>query len=406
MKQTFFDYIGTADMERVHSATIAWMISDQCNAFNCEERISLLNSLFGTTKDDIKSIDVCTEFEHIDIAFTTEDYSGNKDIWVIENKVKAPLGYNQLKKYEHIIISDESVESKGDKHKPTEREKEYAYARRKYKETHFAVLSLIGILPQDEVGKWHCATYAKLLYSLNLILNKKDNASQHFAIIKEYRDCLYNLDYVLKEFDKRPEKYPNVFTDGSKRNSEKINKDTGSLVGNYISKNGLETLLQKCYFVDIVNKISTAIEYKWCHVSETHGNADFAFHFGDMGTGSYRFDLSFQNGTFKFAVTDEKYTNLPKPKDEDESSYPPELIKWITAFKDVQKDFPLYERLNEPKSKFRVSISYNINVGNCKWYELSRQEFVKKVIEQIEKAKVMAQQAIKYYQVQEHKTIL
>lgn len=395
MKQTFFDYIGTADMERVHSATIAWMISDQCSAFNREERISLLNSLFGTTKNGIKSIDVCTEFEHIDIAFTTEDYNGDKEIWLIENKVKAPLGYHQLKNYEQIIISDELIKSKEDNHKPTEREKEYADAKRKYKEIHFAVLSLIGKLPQDEVGNWHCATYAELLYSLNLILDKKDNASQHFAIIKEYRDCLDNLDYVLKEFEKHPEKYPNVFTDSSKRNSEKIYKNTGSPVGNYISKNRLETLLQKYYFVDIVNEIPQAIEYKWCHVSETHGNADFAFHFGDMGTGSYRFDLSFQNGTFKFAVSDVDYGKSKLPKNGSKKWF--ELQQWITAFKDVQKEYPQYGRLNEPKSRFRVSISYNINSDRRKWYALSRQEFVEMVIEQIKKAQKMARQAVKYY---------
>lgn len=396
MKQTFFDYIGTADMERVHSATIAWMISDQCNAFNREERISLLSSLFGTTKDDIKSIDVCTEFEHIDITFTTEDYSGNKEIWVIENKVKAPLGYNQLKNYEHIIISDEPVKSKGDKHKPTEREKEYADARRKYKETHFAVLSLIGTLPQDEVGKWHRATYAGLLHSLNLILNKKDNASQHFAIIKEYRDCLDNLDYVLKEFEKHPEKYPNVFTDGSKRNSEKLNKDTGSPVGNYISKNSLETLLQKYYFVDIVNKIFPAIEYSWCHVSDTHGNADFAFHFGDMGADTdFRFDLSFQNGTFKFAVSDVRYgeTGLPKKGSKKWN----ELQNWISVFEMIKKDYPQYIRLNMPKTRIRISRSYNIG-DKCIWYELSRQDFMKIVLEQIGIAQNMARKAVEYYQ--------
>lgn len=100
MKPTFFDFIGTADMERIHSATIAWMISDQCGAFTPTERSSLLECLFGSRNSDIVQIKVCTEFEHIDIALITEDSNKNKEIWVIENKIKAPLAHNQLKKYE------------------------------------------------------------------------------------------------------------------------------------------------------------------------------------------------------------------------------------------------------------------------------------------------------------------
>lgn len=380
MKQTFFDYIGTADMERVHSATIAWMISDQCNAFTLGERVSLLKALFNVEKADIKSIRACNEYDHIDIAFITENSKNSEqEIWIIENKVKAPLGHNQLLEYNKDIPN--------------------------YSKKHLVVLSLIGVLPQDNTDGWTHATYSDLLKYLNELCSNNEKRNRHYLIIEEYRDCLQNLVDALNEFGEHPENYLEVFTDGSKSKRHKVENNIIPVIPgeneisirDYISLCSLETVFQKYYFAGIINEISHGIKYRWCHVGETHGNADFAFHFGDMESNTdYRFDLSFQNGTFKFAVSDKNYGKSKFPKKGSKKWF--ELQKWITAFKDVQKDYPQYERLNGPKSKFRVSISYNINNDNCKWYELSRQEFVYKAIEQIEKAQKMAQQAIKYYQ--------
>lgn len=391
MKQTFFDYIGAADMERIHSATIAWMISDSCKAFTLDERANLLKALFNVENADIKSIRACNEYEHIDIAFITGNSNNIEDeIWVIENKVKAPLGHKQLSDYNKNI------------------------EHYKYPQKHLAVLSLIGILPQDDTGGWTHITYSDLLESINQICNKSEKKNRHYLIIEEYRDCLQNLVNALNEFGVHPENFPEVFTAGSKSKRYKFENNIVSpnsgeneiSIKDYISICGLETVLQKYYFVGIINEIikRKEINYQWCHVSETHGNADFAFHFGDMGSVYYRFDLSFQNGTFKFAVADKNYGKSKFPRKG--SKKWGELQKWIAAFEDVQKDYPQYGRLNKPKTKFRVSISYNIDNDNCKWYELSRTEFVEMVIEQIKKALEMAQQAIKYYQAQEQNTIL
>lgn len=384
MKLTFFDHIGTADMERIHSATIAWMISDSCEAFTLEERARFLKALFNVENADIKSIRACNEYDHIDIAFITKNSNNVEDeIWVIENKIKAPLGHDQLSKYNEII------------------------AKFKYSKKHSLVLSLIGVLPQDDLGNWKHVAYSDLLQCLNQVCNKGEKRNRTHIIIEEYRDCLQNLVNALKEFEEHPENYSEVFTDGnkSKRYKEenniipKTSEKNGISIKDYISIYGLETLFQKYYFVGIINEISNRIKYLRCHVDETHGNADFAFHFGDMESGTdYRFDLSFQNGTFKFAVSDVDYENSKNPRKGSKKWN--ELQKWKTAFKNVQKDNPQYRRLNGPKSRCRVSISYNIDSDNCKWYELSRHEFVEKVVEQVEKAQKMGQQAIKYYREQ------
>ena len=46
-KQNFFDLLALADVERVHSAVIGWLLSDECEALTKEERSAVLNSLFG-----------------------------------------------------------------------------------------------------------------------------------------------------------------------------------------------------------------------------------------------------------------------------------------------------------------------------------------------------------------------
>lgn len=403
MRPTFFDYIGTADMERIHSATIAWMISDQCNAFTLDERASLLKALFNVQKADIKSIRACNEYDHIDIAFITENSKNSEqEIWVIENKIKSPLGHNQLSKYEEI------TKSEANQSKSRTAADEYSEVKQKYPRRHFAVLSLIGILPQDYKGEWHLVTYSDLtkyikdkhLCDKSIFKNQNDIEHRHYSIVTEYYNCISNLVYALEQFRTYNNQFDFVFIDGSKKKSVKFENETkDNSVEKYISQNGLETLLQKDYFVSIIQEIkSRGINFD-CHVSETHGNADFAFHFGNMGShSSYVFDLSFQSGTFKFAVTEHGY---PPLKDKKEENWPIELKKWKAAFDFLRGVDSHYNKLNPPKSRIRVSVSYNFDKDNNerrKWYELSRYEFVEKVIEQIENAQEMAQQVIIYYQ--------
>lgn len=44
MNGSFFDKIGVADMEKVHSAVIGWMFSNDCCALNKQQKSELLCS--------------------------------------------------------------------------------------------------------------------------------------------------------------------------------------------------------------------------------------------------------------------------------------------------------------------------------------------------------------------------
>lgn len=384
MRTTFFDFIGAADMERIHSATIAWMISDKCEAFNLEDRIFLLNTLFGTTLTNIKSITVCNEFNRIDIAFITTHLNGGKEFWAVENKVKAPLGNNQLKNYEDITSCTPKWNGTRRKKKKKIERNDEKNSELNYQDCHFAVLSLIGVLPQDHYGDWHIVEYSEFLKALQRICNKINYENQHLVIIHEYRDCLSNFVIALSQFRKHPEEFPFVFTEGNKKKSAKLYISDSSLnnytIGEYISNNGLETLLQKDYFATLLkeiyqdfDEINSMVDH--CHVTETHGNADFAFHFRNPGI-EMEFDLSFQNGTFKFAGTKKNY---PKVGINEKKKF---LIEWEDVFLSIVKSdiFSDYNKLNRPKSRARISVSYTLG---DKWYEIDRNEFIKIVRNQI-----------------------
>lgn len=393
MNLTFFDYIGAADMERIHSATIAWMISDYCSALTIGEKTRILNILFKTEKSGLTSIETINEFEHLDIAVITTDKTGQKELWVLENKVKAQLGFNQLSKYSKRIAEGYNEEN-------SKKVNDMIKAKHCYAHNHFAVLSLIGQLPQDQesLGEWSSSTYDELSAELDSIFKNKGNAdSPQMEIVKEYYNCISYLVNALSEFRKNPQAFSNVFTDGSKAKAVKTTLNLPGLPG-YIAANGLETLFQKAYFTDIVNEIfqeifeSNEIKIKYCHVGESRGNADLAFHFGpiaDYDNGKIRYcgDLSFQNGAFKIAVAQENY-----PRRSEEGSLAETLLnKWVSVFEEYNneeynnkyksKSKSVYNRINEPKSRARVSLSYNIGKD---WYSMyDRESFISLVKDQL-----------------------
>ena len=57
----FFNSIGMADMEKVHSAVIGWILSDKCTAFGIDKKSGILCSLFNSPAVLFDKIDVKIE---------------------------------------------------------------------------------------------------------------------------------------------------------------------------------------------------------------------------------------------------------------------------------------------------------------------------------------------------------
>jgi hypothetical protein len=278
---TFFDAIGTADMERVHSGVICWLLSSKCKAFTIKEQSNILNSLFGIQNGPTyTTIEPCLEYDHIDIYIKTTDANGNDADWIIENKVKSSQGDNQLSNYQN----NANINSAN---------------------AHFLLLTLIDETPK--ASNWTNKKYSDLYTILRSQSRVGQNAA-HCAIIDEYINTIGQLSDLVNDFIANPQSYPNVFTDASLKKSQKRGKQYPSFTLQYISDNNLETLLQKLYFTKVKELIKQDVESELvgrnydCQIGETHGNAEIVIKL-IPGNDNIQFDIAFQNGTFKYAVS-------------------------------------------------------------------------------------------------------
>ena len=336
IERTFFDAIGTADMERVHSAVIGWILSDDCQAYNMAEKSTIIYEMFGVKSNrNFRDIRSCLEYNHMDIYVVTDETTRDEQIWVIENKVKSSQGKDQLGRYFKEFGSRKS---------------------------HGLLLSLIDEAPAHNM--WKANTYSSL-YAILEKLPMSGNSESHKVIVKEYVKTIRNLTSTVDNFINNPASYPNVFMDAHKKKAEKE-----SCIADYndneryISNNNLETVLQKLYLSKIKRCIEGSFEgYKFT-IGETHGTALLNFELSEgVDLNKRRFELQFQGGTFKFAVILDNYSKISDEKLKDMNE------TWGPIFAKLKGGDAKYERLCLGKSHSRVAVSKQMRFGDGKeWW--------------------------------------
>lgn len=393
-QRSFFDLLALADVERVHSAVIGWLLSDDCKALAIEERSQVLHKLFGVEKNQVyKEIEVKLEWENIDILWKTKEKSGAEACWVLENKIKSSQHSNQLKKYKKCV------------------EKIYQ------DQASYCFLTVIGEPAKSR--EYKNRTYADLVAILKPYF-EGTKAEPHWIIAREYFETIRRMTEVTKVFLNNASSFPEVFSQKN-ANSSKIPKEISNAISNakdYIKTHKIEVLMQKFLqynimkeVVETVNaiggKISENPDYKivkdW-HVGETNQNADMAIHFenypevypeeekntkerywiySDDNEIPYQFDISFQRGSFKFAVSD-RYWHTESWENQDKVKT--FVDTWTEIFKKLKKNqFEEFEwgSINAPRGnrkgenkRSRISISLYRKKGNkskkadVQWYEL------------------------------------
>ena len=278
MNGSFFDRIGVADMEKVHSAVIGWIFSDDCKAFTNQQKSVLLCSLFDVSPSQtFNSFEVKVEHHDIDVLIITD----NNTCWVIENKIKSSQHSNQLDKYYNIV---NGVPVKIGR-------KMQSIQDYKHLKSHYCFLTLVGERPQCLNNVWVNTTYNDFSKALrDALLNANPNDDS--IILNEYLCCITNLATALDDFINNHQQYPNVFVDGA--NKKKRN-------GNFIADNGLETIFQKCFLSHIKNQTKY---YKDFEISETHGVA-LAEKKDVRSVNDYKLGIQFQDGSFKAQILNE-----------------------------------------------------------------------------------------------------
>lgn len=410
-KRSFFDLLALADVERVHSAVIGWLLSSDCDALTERERSQVLNELFGLPQDRAiyKTSEMRLEWENIDILWLTETHDGQKECWILENKIKSSQHRNQLDKYVSII-KDKDSEYKG-------------YTQ------HYCFLTVVGEPAKSSKVLYQNRTYAELVSILNPYFTESKVESD-WTIAREYFETIRRMTEVTKTFLEKPANFSHVFTDGNKSMREKLNSPKWADLSEfekYISEKGMETLMQKYYLYkvmeEVLGKPKDALIKRW-HVGETHGNADMAIHFeaypervftdstkkkwywvyGSEDEIPYQFDISFQNGTFKFAISDRYWSNECWENNRHVPRSQNAVKKFVELWEGIFKELKTQDMtLNHPKKngRARLSLSYSIEKLESSreglWFCWDKEVFIEIVKKEFEKAIGLRRQAIDLY---------
>ena len=349
--KSFFEYLAIADLERIHSQTIAWLFSPDCLALGTVDKNQTLKDLFSISTGKVVSIQ--TEKNGIDILIET-----TTDIIIIENKIKSSQHSNQLNKYKNYC------------------DKAFPGLTK-----HYYYLTLIG--ERADSKSWEHISYIQLYDRLKLISLIPGNS--HTVIVIEYFMYLERLTAILHDFNNTPEKFDTVFLDGDKTKEEKLHIEYKNANERFIGENQLETILQRSFLKRLSEKVSISKGI----VSETRGDAlvDFPVQSGILyKRKKYTTFLQLQENTLKFAFS----LDLSK---HNKSESKKELIKGVIPKmrKLSQNNKFGYIRLNEPKSNAYISISKRIS-GH--YWHRTIDELVHLITDEIRNAKILTKELI------------
>ena len=341
-QKSFFEFLSLSHQERIHSQIISWIFSNNFKGIKESEKIKLLNSIFKLNIEQVEF--AITEYKNIDILVKTND-----SILVIENKLKSSQHSNQLDKYLKICKED------------------FPHLNQK-----FYFLTLIGEKSNDK--NWENISYENLYENLKTLKLIDNN---HSTIFKEYLTFLTKLVSIFKDFSENYFNYKTVFLDGKKKKIDKIYYDYPSLNEEFIGKNQLETIFQKC----LLNKIANHFNYEVSNVTDTRGEAliDFIFQTVKYKKKEYNIFMQLQFDNIKFAIASKNYNESNKKSIEP-------IIDIFEKLK-AENNFG-YRKLNKPKEKAYVSISKKMSPNN--YWEIEFDSLIKILEKEINSSKKLA----------------
>ena len=320
-EKTFFEYLGIADIERIHSQMLLWFFSQDCKAIDKEEKNKIFEEIFRIELN-IEELKGHSEYKRIDLIFEFKN-----SIIVIENKIKSSQHSNQLEDYVKII--EENFPNHN---------------------LHFFFLTLIR--EKANYKGWKEITYSDIFKSLkNLKINSTEGSS---SIIKEYIKYLEKLNFATNDFESYTQNYDHVFLNGNKTKFEKQKIKFSEYDQNkFISDNQLETILQKSF----LNRLANEFPKQKTKVLETRGDAliDFIIEEGiNYRENEYTIFLQLQlkNIKFSFSIYGEKYGDSKK-------AWIKDVVPIFEKF--VENREMDYLKVNEGKQKAYISMSKKID---------------------------------------------
>jgi hypothetical protein len=388
MKQqpNFFEKLGLADKEKIHSQIISWLFSQELQLIDESTKSDLYSKLFKCELPEKYA--VYTEWKNMDVVFLDLTGDKPKEALVIENKLKSELHSNQLTKY-YEKVKDKLVD-------------------KEVQNVHFRLLALYkpyDFHEQNINDNWGFVSYKEFkeeLLDLFFRINTQKSVKNYFEhkILEAYKEYLEQLLNCIDNFVKDPKKYLTIYNNGNKSLDEKITsqfkgnegKNKISDLEQFVFRNNLETTFQKIYLNFIANqKLKTAnpelISKYDIGIGETRGSALIDFRVNkDLGIRYkkhiVRWGYQIQGDSYKFTLVVEdlnpsqtKKNNLPK-----EIQDIKEELKEAILNK-AKKEFAL-KTLRTGKGRY-MSCSTNDSANS--YWKMDRDVLVKKILEDIKK---------------------
>jgi hypothetical protein len=223
MEKTFFDYIASADSEKIHSQTIGWIFSENCLALSQVNKANILQKI-TKSKCEFRIENTLVEINDIDILIVCEDA-----LVVIENKIKASESESQLGKYYEII------ENGALSHLKVNRERFYVY------------LTLFEEQASDK--RYIDFNYKSMFFEIDSVLDKKQQLNKDCFILTDYLKTINQLTTSINWVETNSAVRKWVFENTKfKKENQTNDPDLISDEIKYVISNGLVRQMQKYYF--------------------------------------------------------------------------------------------------------------------------------------------------------------
>lgn len=346
MNKTFFEYLGIADMERIHSQILAWIFSSDFGALTEKQKIELLEKVFDLT-NVVRIEKILTESHRIDILIETDS-----ELIVIENKIKSSQHSDQLARYVEHFSKTHAIKPK------------------------FYFLTLVK--EKFNYSIWKRISYQHI-YDCLLSLELLDNP--HSIIFEEYIIYLGKLNSLLLEFKMNTSKYDMVFLDGKKRKEDKINFEYQNEYERFIADNQLETILQKSFLTSISQQIKTVESF----VMDTRGDALIDFYLKvdiPFNKRKYTTMIELQGDIIKFAFVISGFNEYNNSK----KDWIKDVVPIMEAL--VKTNSFDYIKCNKPKSKAYISISKRLKQ---KYWHMKAEDLILMIEEEIENGFILTE---------------
>lgn len=218
---------------------------------------------------------------------------------------------------------------------------------------------------QERFGVAPSITSAISEYDAALLVGMTEN--EYSDYMQDKTAVSKGADFTFNKTRYQVKAYPYVFTDGSKKKTQKnmvaIGKSNGKFAS-YIAECGLETIFQKCLLSHLFNNLLIHANIKdWRDnlvIEEWHGTAMF-------GTGlnnwqiiqnTLKMQIEFQGGSFKVVLISNNINNYKGNNKEDYNKiFDPINGQWVRCFVNNKGNWTPNTKSNKPRISLTKPIS-------------------------------------------------